>query len=279
MTQEFRIATWNVNGIRAASQNLHFKELLNSYDLDVLAVQEIKAQEHQLDIWLKNPEGGRGGQGFKSVMFSAEKPGYSGVAFYFRKDLEILDIREGLGDQSFDREGRVLSLEFPNFVLINAYFPNSQRDHKRLSYKLEFCAAILEHLENLRAKGKNIILCGDFNIAHEEIDLKNPKANYANAGFLPEERAWMSKFLGMGYVDTFRHLQPEGGHYTWWSYRPGVRARNIGWRLDYQVISKGLLSQVADVRHLPHLLGSDHCPVLLDLKVEAHPSNISTSIK
>src|SRR5262249_54520331 len=151
----------------------------------------------------------------------AEKPGYSGVAILSKK--EPLSVRHGMGVPEIDREGRVLCAEFSDFVLINSYFPNSQRDHARLGYKLSFCAEVLRFCESYRRAGKNIVLCGDFNIAHRAIDLKNPKSNENNAGFLPEERAWLDEFTGQGYVDTFRHFVKDPGHYTWWSYRPGVR--------------------------------------------------------
>jgi len=177
-----------------------------------------------------------------------------------------LSVQTGIGIPEIDDEGRVLVAEYPDFTLVNAYFPNSQREHTRLDYKLEFCKQMFKFLEKMRKKGKHVVLCGDFNIAHNEIDLKNPKSNQKNAGFLPEERAWMTEFLNGGYIDTFRHFEKGPGHYTWWSYRPGVRAKNIGWRLDYFCTNREHEDRLKAARHQPEALGSDHCPVVLDLK-------------
>jgi exodeoxyribonuclease-3 len=175
-------------------------------------------------------------------------------------------VRYGLGEKTADNEGRVITAEFKNVIVINAYFPNSQRDHARLAFKLQFCKAMHKYCDLQRESGKTVLLCGDFNIAHQEIDLKNPKSNMKNAGFLPEERAWMSQFLKKDYVDTFRHFTNDPGHYTWWSYRPGVRERNIGWRLDYFVADADSKKRLKSSAHLPHVLGSDHCPVTIQIK-------------
>ncbi len=173
----------------------------------------------------------------------------------------------GLGDPQCDNEGRVLTLVFEDLAVINANFTNSQREHARLGYKLEFCKRMLEVCNSLQARGKTVILCGDYNIAHKEIDLKNPKENVDNAGFLPEERAWMDSFIATGYyVDIFRQREPGPGHYTWWSYRPGIRERNIGWRIDYHCISPKLEPGVIAVGHHPKSMGSDHCPVFLGIR-------------
>ncbi|NUM89110.1 MAG: exodeoxyribonuclease III, partial [Bdellovibrionales bacterium] len=230
-----RLMSWNVNGVRAAQRNGFLGWLSNS-DADVVAIQETKASPDQLDQSLISPPG------YRSFWHSAEKAGYSGVAVYTRVD--PLQVTEGIGAAEFDREGRVLQLEFRDFVLINAYFPNSQREHARLPYKLAFCDAMLKHCARLGKKGKNVVICGDFNIAHEEIDLKNPKSNRDNAGFLPEERAWMTKFLAAGHADVFREREPGPGHYTWWSYRPGVREKNVGWRIDYHVVNRDFTDRV-----------------------------------
>ncbi len=173
----------------------------------------------------------------------------------------------GIGAPEIDREGRVLVAEFKNFVLINAYFPNSQRDHARLGYKLSFCRKFFKFCESLKADGKNLVICGDFNIAHKEIDLKNPKSNMDNAGFLPEERAWLDEFTGEGgnHIDTFRHFVKDPGHYSWWSYRPGVREKNIGWRLDYFFVNEAMEKRLKSAEIYPHISGSDHCPVGLCL--------------
>ena len=198
--------------------------------------------------------------GFQSHWHSAEKPGYSGVAIYCKESPKL--VTEGLGIPAVDAEGRVLVAEFDDFTVVNAYFPNSQRDHARLPYKLKFCESMLKFCEKLRKEGRNVILCGDYNIAHKEIDLKNPKTNVDNAGFLPAERAWMDKFTGQyGWVDTFRKFTPEGDNYSWWSYRPGVRDRNIGWRLDYHCVNPEFAPSVKEAFIMPEIHGSDHCPV------------------
>ncbi len=202
--------------------------------------------------------------GYHSVWLPAEKRGYSGVAVFSKRPPR--EILPGLKKEEFDREGRLLEIEFDDFVLLNAYFPNSQRDHARLGYKLAFCDAVRDHLDKLRQRGKQLLLCGDFNIAHKEIDLRNPKANQKNAGFLPEERAWMDRLLEAKYIDTFRAFNPGPDHYTWWSYRPGVREKNIGWRLDYWVSNPEFRDRLQSAVHYPLVTGSDHCPVELRLK-------------
>ncbi len=252
-----KLLSWNVNGIRAV-QKKGFWDWFGNQNADLIALQETKARPDQLDESAVHP------LGYHSVWASAEKPGYSGVSVYFRK--EPLSIKTGLGIKKFDSEGRVLQLEYPEFVLLNAYFPNSQRDHARLPYKLEFCKAILRTVNHWRDQGKNVVLCGDYNIAHKEIDLKNPKTNQNNAGFLPEERQWMDQFLAQGYVDVFRDHCNEPDHYTWWSYRPGIRQRNIGWRLDYHCVNEAMKDRVKTIQHQPQVMGSDHCPVELVLK-------------
>lgn len=252
-----KLITWNVNGIRAAGR-AGFLDWFAKEKADVVAVQETKARPEQLEETLRNPAG------YHSYWHSAEKAGYSGVAIFSKK--EPLKVIEGLGIAEFDSEGRVIQAEYEDFTLINAYFPNSQREHARLGYKLAFCEAMLRHCQDLRGKGKNVILCGDINVAHEEIDLANPKTNVNNAGFLPEERAWLTKYLKHGYVDAFRHFEKGGGHYTWWSYRPGVRERNIGWRLDQNFVNEELRERLKSSRHQCETKGSDHCPVTLELK-------------
>ncbi len=252
-----KLLSWNVNGIRAAHK-AGFLSWFEAQGADVIALQEIKATPDVLDQSLHHPGG------YHSFWNPAEKPGYSGTAVYSRH--EPLAVRNGLGIPEFDREGRVLEVEFKDLVLLNCYFPNSQRDHARLPYKLAFCDAMLKHCDAIRARGKHVIVCGDYNIAHQEIDLKNPKTNMDNAGFLPEERAWMTKFLASGYSDVFREREPGAGHYTWWSYRPGIRDRNIGWRLDYHCVNSELRDRVAGAAHQPHIKGSDHCPVELVLR-------------
>jgi len=250
--------SWNVNGLRAA-ERAGFLDWFASQRPFAVCVQEIKARPEQLSGAMQNPHG------YHAFFHPAEKPGYSGVATFTRA--EPLSVVHGIGSAEFDREGRVLRTEFRDFVLINAYFPNSQRDHARLDYKLRFCAAMLRLVNSYKRAGKNVLLCGDYNISHREIDLANPKENAKNAGFLPEERAWMERFtVRHGWVDTFRSRCPEPGHYTWWSNRPGVRERNIGWRLDYFVANPELMDRVARVAHQTKVRGSDHCPVALELR-------------
>lgn len=252
-----KLISWNVNGIRAAHRS-GFLDWFTREKADVVCLQETKAFVEQVDQELHHP------LGYHSYWHSAEKPGYSGVAVFSKK--EPLKVTQGIGVPEIDREGRVLVAEYPDFVLINGYFPNSQRDHARLGYKLSFCGEILKYCEKLRRAGKNAVICGDFNIAHQAIDLKNPKSNENNAGFLPEERDWMTQFLGTGYRDVFRLKNPEPGHYTWWSYRPGVREKNIGWRLDYHLVNQEFEDRVRAASHQPLVKGSDHCPVVLELK-------------
>ncbi len=250
-----KLISWNVNGIRAAGR-ARFVDWFETEKADVVCIQETKAHPDQLTEELLHPSR------YHSFWHSAQKAGYSGVCIYSK--IEPLRVQVGIGIPEIDQEGRVLISEYPSFLLINAYFPNSQRDHARLDYKLFFCAKILEFCKNFRDQGKNVILCGDFNIAHREIDLKNPKSNQDNAGFLPQERAWMDKFLKGGYTDTFRHFNPNPEHYTWWSYRPGVRDKNIGWRLDYFVVNDEFNANLKNALHHPQVKGSDHCPVSLE---------------
>lgn len=252
-----KIQCWNVNGIRAAGR-AGFAQWVEQEGSDIICVQETKATPEQLDESLLHPSG------YHSFWHSAQKPGYSGVAIYSKK--EPLSVQMGMGIPEVDSEGRVIVAEYPGFVLLNCYFPNSQREHTRLGYKLLFCEKILEYCQGLRASGKQVVICGDFNIAHQEIDLKNAKANVKNAGFLPEERAWLDQFVNQGYVDGFRSFVQDPGHYTWWSYRPGVRAKNIGWRLDYFFVNQEFQDRLSLVRHHPETLGSDHCPISLVLK-------------
>ena len=251
------LLSWNVNGIRAVHKN-GFLRWFKSQDPDIVCLQETKAHASQLAEKLVRP------LGYHSYWHSAERPGYSGVVTYTRR--RPLAVREGIGIREIDREGRVLVCEYRGFVLINAYFPNSQRDHSRLDYKLRFCNAMLRFLNRLRRQGKNIVLCGDYNIAHKEIDLRNPKQNQDNAGFLPQERAWMDRLIKHEYVDCFRHFCEEPRHYTWWSYRAGVRERNIGWRLDYFVVNPELKRRLKKAYIQPKVRGSDHCPIGLELR-------------
>ncbi|MCM0605843.1 MAG: exodeoxyribonuclease III [Xanthomonadaceae bacterium] len=250
------LISWNVNGYRAV-QKSGFVDWMKKEKMDVLSLQEIKVKIDQLEPELVTPHG------YHATWFSAEKPGYSGVATFSKE--KPLSVKQGLEIPEFDLEGRVLTTEFDAYYLVNAYFPNSQRDHARLGYKLNFCEAILKFLKKLESK-KPVVLCGDYNIAHEEIDLMNPKSNHKTAGFLPEERQWMSHYLKSGFCDVFRQQNPGAtGHYSWWSYRPGVREKNIGWRIDYHTVSEDLVNRVKKIGQRPEIFGSDHCPIEIEI--------------
>ncbi len=250
------IVSWNVNGIRAAEKKGLF-DFLQSKQPDVLCVQETKATVDELSSVFTAPPG------YTAYWSNAEKKGYSGVLVYSKlapKDIHKMNIGQ------FDAEGRYIQLSFDTFELINAYFPNSQAEGKRLPYKLEFCSAMLEKCNNIIAAGRDVVLCGDFNIAHKPIDLANPEANKKNPGYLPEERAWLDEFVAAGYVDTFRQFCAEPKQYTWWSYRSNAREKNVGWRIDYHFVHQNSLSRVEDVEILPDVYGSDHCPILMTFK-------------
>ncbi|MCX6079229.1 MAG: exodeoxyribonuclease III [Chloroflexi bacterium] len=251
-----RISTWNVNGIRAA-MGKGFKEWMAAESPDVLCLQEIKANHEQLTAEQKDFPG------YSVIWNSAERPGYSGVATFYKT--EPFEVTLGLDEKRFDVEGRVICTRHPDFTLFNIYFPNGQRSHERLQYKLEFYARLLEVCDNLHKGGENIIITGDFNIAHMPIDLRNPKENVNTSGFMPEERAWVDTYLQHGFVDIYRHLYPERVQYTWWTYRLLARQRNIGWRIDYFLVSEKLVPRVRDVITHDDVLGSDHCPVTLVL--------------
>ena len=252
------IISWNVNGIRAVHRKGELQNLLLNNSPDILCLQETKASREQLEEGILNIDG------YTSYFESSSvKKGYSGVAIYSKK--EPLYIKN-MGIDLFDGEGRYIEAKFDDFTLINCYFPNSQEKGKRLDYKLKFCNSLLEHCNSLVKKGENVILCGDYNIAHKEIDLTNPKRNEQNPGFLPEERAWMSSFLENKYVDVFREFYPEEVKYTWWSYRFGARSKNIGWRIDYHCVNSSFMERVKDIQILDEVMGSDHCPVSIILK-------------
>lgn len=252
-----RLFSWNVNGIRAAA-NKGFNSWLEAAQPDILCLQETKVREEQLPAELLH------GHGYHTYWHSAERPGYSGVAT-FLKD-EPLYVQKGLGIPRFDAEGRVLITEHNDFLLYNIYFPNGQRDQERLDYKLDFYADLLAILDEQVASGVNVVVTGDWNTAHRAIDLANPKANVNTSGFLPEERAWIDKYIAHGYTDTFRLFHPEPERYSWWTYRFGARERNIGWRIDYFFVNQDFVPQVADADIHDQVPGSDHCPILLELR-------------
>ena len=255
-----RIASWNVNGIRAAASKGLF-DWLAIESPDILCVQETKADPGILEENYHTPLD-KNGIPYQSWWSSAKKKGYSGVALYSKlKPLNVYN----LGIPEFDDEGRMLAADFGFFVLISAYFPNSQENGIRLGYKLDFCNAIYKLCDKIIQSGKHIILSGDFNIAHKPIDLARPKENEGNPGYLPEERSWMDNFIGSGYIDTFRYFCKEPGQYSWWSYRMKAREKNIGWRLDYHCIDPGLKDILISSSIEKNVTGSDHCPVILEL--------------
>ena len=249
-----KIVTWNVNGIRAVLK----KGALDwawKHSPDVLCLQEVKARPDQLTEdqgkLLLHPY----------TWNPAEKAGYSGVATFYKE--QPLGVQLGMGESRFDVEGRVISTLHPGFRLFNIYFPNGQRGHDRVEYKLDFYAHLLKLCGDLHKKGESIIITGDFNTAHMPIDLKNPKTNEKTSGFMPEEREWVQKFLDHGFVDVYRKLYPERVQYTWWTYISNARERGVGWRIDYFLVSENLVSRVKDVVIHDNVPGSDHCPVEL----------------
>lgn len=251
-----RVLSWNVNGLRAVLKNGFF-DWLHHAKPDILCIQESRVLPQDLNDAHRNPKG------YRSYWHPAVKKGYSGVATYTRKEPREVYT---LGLDAFDTEGRVQVLDFDSFTIVNSYWPNSQPERKRIDYKLEFCDAMRKFCRKLVTSGKDVVICGDFNIAHKEIDLARPKQNQDNPGFLPEERDAMTRFLNSGFVDTFRHFTLEPDHYTWWSYRAGAREKNIGWRIDYHCVNTGLLPRVKKSFILPEVFGSDHCPVGIEIK-------------
>ncbi len=252
-----KIYSWNVNGIRAAQQK-GLLEWIATEQPDILCLQEVKATVDQLDAELVHIEG------YQSFWHPAQRKGYSGVATYTR--INPIETVKELGIDSFDSEGRVLISKFEDFTLLNIYFPNGGMGDDRVQYKLAFYEEIINYCNVIKNQGGKVIICGDFNTAHREIDLKNPKANETASGFLPIERAMLDKFLFYGYVDVFRHLYPEKIQYSWWSYRFKARARNAGWRIDYFYASCNVVDDIADCQILDQIEGSDHCPIALILK-------------
>jgi len=252
-----KIISWNVNGIRAVAKK-GFKKWLDEEKPDILGLQEIKANEENIPKDLKSPEN------YNTYFNPAERKGYSGVAT-FSKEVPT-EVTNGIGIEKFDNEGRVTRIQYDDFYLYNIYFPNGGSQNKRVPYKLDFYEELLKICDQLHQDGKNVIITGDFNTAHAEIDLANPKANEKNTGFLPEERKWIDIYLEHGFVDAYRKLYPENEVYTWWTYRFQSRERDVGWRLDYFLVSESLMEKVNDVVIHGEIMGSDHCPVSLILK-------------
>ncbi|HBZ69922.1 MAG TPA: exodeoxyribonuclease III [Deltaproteobacteria bacterium] len=258
-----RVLSWNVNGLRACARK-GFLPWLAASRADVVGIQELRAQASDLAPRLRAP------RGFHAAFQPAERLGYSGVALFARRPPDRIETR--LGEPRFDREGRLQVATFGRLVLANVYFPKGSgrdRDNSRVPYKLDFYRALFERLEGLRRGGKRVLVMGDFNTAHREIDLARPRDNHKTSGFLPEERAEFDRWLAAGWVDTFRSFESGPGHYTWWSQRQGVRAKNVGWRIDYVLASGAAAPFVRAAFIEPQVTGSDHCPVGVDLALEA----------
>ena len=247
-----RLISWNVNGLRACVGK-GFEDIFRELDADFFCLQETKMQAGQLDLQF---------DGYHSFWNYADKKGYSGTAIYTRH--EPLSVAYGIGIDEHDHEGRVITLEMPQFYLVTVYTPNSQDELRRLDYRMQWERAFQDYLLRLNAR-KPVVVCGDMNVAHEEIDLKNPKTNRRNAGFTDEEREAMTRLLDSGFVDTFRRLHPDEVTYSWWSYRFRAREKNTGWRIDYFLVSESLVPQVAEAKIHTQIMGSDHCPVEVDL--------------
>ena len=251
---DLSLISWNINGFRSSIRT-GFWDWFKKTDADIVCLQETKIDKAAFDAEL-----GLFAPTEFHALNEAHKKGYSGVATFSKT--APLSTELGLGIPEYDTEGRLLFTHYKNFTLVNCYIPNGQRDLGRVPYKLEFSDALIKKCEKLRKTQPNLVLCGDFNVAHQEIDIKNPKSNKNNSGFTQPERDWMTKFLGMGYIDTFRHFHPEAkDRYTWWSYRPGVREKNIGWCIDYFIVTKELLPKVRSAQIFENEMGSDHCPI------------------
>ena len=249
-----KLISWNVNGLRAALKK-GFLDFLDETQPDTLCLQEVRAHADQVELQVN---------GYRQYWNSAEKKGYSGTLVLSRA--EPLNVINGLGDPELDNEGRVITAEYPRFFLVNVYTPNSRHGLVRLDYRTRIWdVEFLAHLRRLE-ETKPVVFCGDLNVAHQEIDLANPKSNGKNPGFTPEERRSFDNIVAAGFIDTFREFTPEGGHYTWWSQRKGVREKNIGWRIDYFCISPALRPRLTRSYIRPEVLGSDHCPIVMELE-------------
>ena len=249
--------SWNINGLRAAEKK-GFYQWFTKESPDILCLQEIKATPDQLPPHIRNVPG------YHGFWNPGERKGYSGVATFSKE--KPVKVETGFGREEFDSEGRILITSYPSFTLFNIYFPNGKKNQERLQYKLDFYDKFLTIADELKAKKRNIVVCGDFNTAHKEIDLARPKENEKISGFLPVERAWIDTFIDHGYVDTFRHFNKEPNQYTWWDMKTGARARNVGWRIDYFFVNKEFLPKIKNAFIMPDILGSDHCPVGIEVK-------------
>lgn len=253
-----KLTSWNVNGIRAVLKK-NFTEFVLDHDPDFLCLQETKARPEQVDLPLELSH-------YRTYWNSAEKAGYAGTAIFTKT--EPLGERYGIGIEEHDQEGRVITLEYKNYFIVTVYTPNSKNELLRLPYRIEWDAAFLAFLKELEAEGKPVLVCGDLNVAHEEIDLARPKANHFSAGFSDQERDGFRNLIAAGFTDTFRHFHPDQTEaYSWWSYRGGARARNVGWRIDYWCVSSELNEKLQSAEINAGILGSDHCPVTLEIKI------------
>jgi exodeoxyribonuclease-3 len=259
--KKIKLISWNVNGLRAAIKKDFFGSL-RQLDADVVALQEIKLQKPQLTAEMKDIEG------YESYWcHAAVKKGYSGVAAYSR--MKPKSIKYGIGEPVFDKEGRILELDFDDFIFFNVYFPNGQMSEERLRYKLDFYETFFNYTNEYKKQGRSLIITGDYNTAHNEIDLKNPKANENTSGFLRIERDWLDRIIADGYVDTFRHFNPDTVKYSWWTYRFKARDRNIGWRIDYFFVTRDIVDKnwIQETIINNDIYGSDHCPIGLVLEI------------
>ncbi len=256
--KEMKLLCWNVNGIRSV-QRKGFMEWLYKESPDVLCLQETKVQPDQLDEDLKAPIG------YLTYWNQPVRKGYGGVATFVKE--KPLSVQYDFGPGKLDLEGRVIVTGHPGFTLLNIYFPNGKQGPDRLKYKLEFYDVFLKFVDGLKARGEKVVVCGDVNTAHTEIDLARPKENSRVSGFLPEERAWIDRFISHGLIDTFRRFTPEPGHYTWWDLKTGARKRNVGWRIDYFLVTEDLLPSVSKAFIMPEVMGSDHCPIGIILRL------------
>jgi len=257
-TNSITIFSWNVNGIRAI-QNKGFMDWFKNHGGDIICLQETKVQPEQIEDSIKNLTG------FKSHWFSAQRKGYSSVAIY--TNIEPVSIKNGFDISYFDAEGRVIFAEYDKFILANVYFPNGGRGPERVKYKLDFYDELFFYLEKNFRDRKGIIVVGDYNTAHKEIDLAEPQKNSTNSGFLPEEREWIDKLINLGYVDVFRKFNDKPHQYTYWDQVTRKRERNLGWRIDYFMVSKDIADNVKEAKIFPEVMGSDHCPISIELEI------------
>ena len=247
-----KLISWNVNGIRACL-NKGFSDFFKEVNADIFCLQETKCQPEQINLEF---------EGYTSYWNSAERKGYSGTAIFTKK--QPVNVTYGIGIEEHDKEGRIITLEFENFYLVTNYTPNAKRELERLDYRMVWEDEIRKYLLELNKK-KPVIMCGDLNVAHEEIDLKNPRTNKGNAGFTNEEREKMTELLNAGFIDSYRYLYPEKIEYSWWSYMGHAREKNVGWRIDYFIVSKSIEKQIKEAKIYPEIMGSDHCPVGLEI--------------